>query len=124
MLILILQFLILALSPLYILRFNIFGLPSTLLESLLWIYFISFVVRFCKEGMKWQKFVGSFNYPISLFLGAAIISVFVSPDLWGGLGILRAYFLEPILFFYTLIYLDSLKSVKAVSYGLLAAAFC
>lgn len=120
----VLQFLILALSPLYIIRLTIpfLNLPITFLEILIWVYFGIIFVKFAREDLPWNKLVSNFNWPIGLFLIAAMISVLVSPDKWGGLGIFRAYFLEPTIFYYTILYTSSQKTVKTIFFGLLTAA--
>src|ERR1700732_1868552 len=120
----VLQFLVLVLSPLYIVRFPIplVNLPTTFLEILLWIYFGFVATKFIHEKFPWKKLTSSFSWPIGLFLIAAGISVLVSPDHWGGLGIFRAYFLEPIIFYYSLLYIRNQKTTKIVFFGLLSAA--
>ncbi len=49
----------------------------------------------------------SLYFFISLFLTAATISIFISPNLHNAAGIWKAYFIEPILFFFIFI-----KSIK------------
>ncbi len=85
-------FLTILLAPLYVVRFNIGQYPSTLLEVLIGLTVVSWV--FEKRGIKGLKGI---NAPTALLLFSTIVSVFVSPDKRGGLGILKAYFVEPIL---------------------------
>lgn len=97
-------------APLYIIRgyinlplTNIF-LPTTLLEILIAICFISFLFEVRRKEFKFKLLKTKFDLLIFLFLINGLISVFVSGDLIRGFGIYRAYFLEPIIFFYILNY--------------------
>lgn len=98
-----LQFTTIALSPLYIIRGHFF-IPTTFLEVLILLTLFVFIILFIKEGKNWKLLRTKFDYLILFFLITATIAAFRNVDLISGLGILRAYFLEPILFFYTLIY--------------------
>ena len=64
--------------------------------------------------------VTSYQLPITLFLIAAAISVVVSPDKRGALGIFKAYFVEPILIY--LVIKDIVKSKK--DWRLVFGALC
>jgi O-antigen ligase len=97
------QFLTLLCLPLYILRFYVpflnISLPSTVLEVLILLTALITFWEFRKD-LKWESFKSSFDLLIFTFLLAAGISVVVSPSFYGGLGIFRAYFFEPIIFYY------------------------
>src|SRR3989339_503226 len=86
------------LSPLYVVRLTLYGLPTTLLEIIL---LTMFAVWF------WQRRSiilpdSSLSWPIVVLILGVAIGTIISPDQLGVLGILKAYFLEPILFFYLL----------------------
>ncbi|TSD05206.1 MAG: O-antigen polymerase [Parcubacteria group bacterium Athens0714_12] len=85
---------IVAFLPSYLIRFKIGFLPMTLLELMILILFVIWLI---KKKEKWN--LSHFKYPIIFWLVAATIAVFVSPDWWPALGIWKAYFIEPILFF-------------------------
>ncbi len=107
-------FLTILLAPLYVVRFKVGGYPSTLLEVLVGLTVVAWAVerlrgREGQEGQEGQEGV-KFNFPIALFVLAAAVSVVVSPDKRGALGIFRAYFIEPILIFF--IIKDVVKSKK------------
>jgi O-antigen ligase len=98
------------LSPLYGLRFKIFGFPTTLLEVLIIFVFLLFLFEKLKSGdYNPFKFFSqtAFDLPIFFLLCAVIISLFTSSDLRGGLGIFKAYFLEPAIFYYIVVSLFS-----------------
>lgn len=88
---------ILLLLPLYYLRFNIFGLPTNLVEVLVAILFVltlmrrpSLLASFRKNGLKW---------PIALILAGLFLGCLVSLDKYAALGILKGWFVVPILYY-------------------------
>lgn len=93
--------LVIILSPLYIIRTQLI-FPTTLLEILLITCVILTIIDFARQGFDWRSLKTNFDYLIAFLLVAALIATFKSYDLIGGLGIFKAYFLEPILFFYCL----------------------
>lgn len=111
----VLIFITILLSPLYVVRWEWFGvLPTTLLEaSVLATIAVWGVGKILRKDFSWPK--TSFDKPILLFLLAAVISLFITPDLRGGLGVFKAYIAEPILFFYILVdtFSLSIKSIKS-----------
>jgi O-antigen ligase len=89
------------LLPAYVVRFQIAGIPTTLLE-------ISFVATFLVwlsevwpggEGLGafYEKIKSPIFLPGAALLGLALVACFWSVDVKAGLGLWRAYFLEPFL---------------------------
>ena len=113
-------FLIAAALPSYLIRFSVFGFPLTLLEVLILILFIIWLIKkllSVRSDRKWsQLFPKTLMLPILLLLLAAIISIFIAPDKIAALGIMKAYFIEPLLIF--VIALDLLKDKKDPLEGL------
>jgi len=108
-----LQFLLFAL-PAYLLRFKIFGIPSTMLEvmiltvTVVWIgqnwrqIFTGIKNRFSKSGdMKVIEY--PFRIEMILVLIVALIAVGVAGFTNDALGIWKAYFFEPLLLFIVMI---------------------
>ena len=103
------MFLIVAL-PSYLIRFNVFGLPSTLLEVMIWMVFLVWLIKnfgqiknnflnnFKKENKK-IKIRYPFDWEMILLLLAALAAAGVAGFNSASLGIFKAYFFEPILFF-------------------------
>lgn len=113
-----LQSLVIILAPLYIIRFHLF-IPTTFLEVLLLVtLFVSFIVFF-KDGTKFSNLRTKFDVLIILFLVSTALATFKSYDIPGGLGILKAYFLEPVLFFYSLIFTSRKKGYNFIIVSLL-----
>lgn len=83
-----------ALLPLYLVRFNILGVPTTLLEILFLALLIWAIVK-----KKIKLNAGHYTLPAALFLIAATIGIFISSDTRAAFGIWKAYFIEPIIFF-------------------------
>lgn len=89
--------LILVLLPTYLVRFSIFGIPTTLLEILI---YLTFLVWLISRG--WKKLPRPHNtYYIILatFLFAGLLSVFISPDHRAAAGLFKAYFFDGFLMF-------------------------
>jgi len=102
-------FLTILLAPLYVVRFNVGPYSSTLLEVLVGLTVAAWVLgKFKNRDFKLPA--SSFQLPITLFLLAAVVSVIVSPDKRGALGILKAYFVEPLLIY--LVIKNVVKSKK------------
>ncbi|MEK7211518.1 MAG: O-antigen ligase family protein, partial [Patescibacteria group bacterium] len=136
-------FIFLAALPSYLIRFKIpLGtpfvkgevlLPTTMLEVMFWILFFIWITRMGlptgQAGSRpanntnigvisappWRGLVKSrMFFPIVLFFASSIIAIFVSPNWWQSLGIWRAYFLEPMLFFAMLLTLGHSVSEKSL----------
>src|SRR3989338_3566118 len=114
------MFLIAAL-PAYLIRFNIFGLPSTILEMMIWVVFIVWFIRnfsqvknnflenFKKDSQK-IKIRYPFDWEMVLLLLISLSAVAVAGFGFSSFGIWKAYFFEPILFF--IVALNVIKGEK------------
>lgn len=94
---------VILLSPLYVIRWKYFGiLPTTLLELLLWVSVgVWLVEKVRRRAFSFPR--TGFDGPILLLLVGATLSIWVSPDLRGALGVWKAYFIEPAIFYYLLV---------------------
>ena len=85
--------------PLYVVRFSIGPLPTTLLEVAL---LLALVAVTTKSGIAiWKKgFVRTkaWHIPALLWIIATVVAVFVAPHHVAALGLWRAYVVEPMLF--------------------------
>jgi len=77
-----------------------------LLESMILLLFLIWLARNFKKRRDFS--FGGYGYLILIFLVAATIAVFVSPDRIAAQGIWKAYFIEPILFF--IVFVNSMKN--------------
>ena len=88
-------FLFCGLLPSYLIRFDIGGLPTTVLEVLFGILFVIWLKRREKRLVDihgWRAFMLA-------WLAVATISIFTSPLTREAAGVWKAYFVEPIIFF-------------------------
>jgi O-antigen ligase len=108
------------LLPTYLIRFEIFGLPTTLLEGMLAILFLIWLFR---QNKKFSTIKNQFlTWGIVLFLLGATINIFTATDLLPALGQWKAFYIEPILL--SVIILTSIKEKKdwnTLLYGLVAS---
>ncbi len=113
------------LLPSYLLRFNILGFPTTLLEiSIL----SSFVVWFIKnhrsilnKKITFNKTPYPFSLEIILILAISFAAIFVGGLSSNALGIFKAYFLEPVMFFALI--LNTFKGSKGLKQIIMALAY-
>ena len=113
--------LLIAVLPAYLIRFSIFGLPSTLLEIMIGAVFLVWLVKnftliknnflknFKKQG-KWIKVNYPFDWEIVLLLFIALVAAWAAGFSTASLGIWKAYFFEPTLFF--IVVLNVMKGEK------------
>lgn len=83
--------------PTYLLRFNIGPIPFTLLEALLLVLVSVWIAR--GEWKQIHSVPRPWLYGAGGLIAAAILATVVAPDTRGALGVLKAYFVEPVLLF-------------------------
>lgn len=81
--------------PAYLIRFSILGIPTTLLEILIYLTFIIGLILFIRVKPESPK--DKIWLPAGLLLLAAGISVWISPLKIAALGELKAFFIDPLL---------------------------
>lgn len=117
--------------PLYVIRFKIFGLPTTVLEVLIVTTVIYWLYNYLKSPNPLLRALGAFKHPLNtasiIFLLITFGSVLIGPNAIGSFGIYRAYFLEPWLLFIVILNTPNLKTediLKSLLYsGFLVALF-
>lgn len=87
--------LVVAALPLYQVRGELFGLPTTLLELLL----LAVVVAIATRWPAYRPVRTPYDLWLAVYVFGALVAVAVGPDLLKGLGLWRAFFLEPALWF-------------------------
>jgi len=112
--------LVAAAAPAYLIRFSVFGIPTTALEILIYTFVAAVVLsrwgnlQFPPRNVLW---------PIILFILAAVISTIIAPDQRTALGILKAWIFDPILFAWALYQLRERREVLVATItGLVAGA--
>lgn len=112
------------LSITYLVRFRVAGLPSTLLEVLLFVFVIGVLVVTKRAGLaRAHQVLQAWRWPIVAWVLTTVLAVVVSPSLWTGLGLWRAYVLEPLLVLIALCaLLDQPGDRKRMEQGMMIAA--
>ena len=105
--------------PLYVVRWHVGPLPTTLLETLIGLTVIAYLATLWTEK-RLPHARTPFDIPIAVLLLAGVIGIVVSPDHLRALGIYRAYFVEAIACFY--IAVDLLRRREELTTFLLIAA--
>jgi O-antigen ligase len=92
-------FLVGLIIPLYVIRFQIFGIPTSVLEIAIGLVFIVFLFKFrdYKKLFKLDNYWNRKSLVFGSLLVLASIGVLVSEELRSSLGIWKAYFVLPIL---------------------------
>jgi len=94
-------FIFLAVLPVYLLRLNFFEIPTTMLELMFGVITIFWIIELTKEKSNFS-FSKPWLVPFCLLIVAGVIGVAIAPDKLAALGILKAYLIEPIIFFFIL----------------------
>ena len=97
-------YLVLLLLPSYLVRFKIFGLPSTLLEIIIYALALVWLAdSLAKKDLKqrlravWWK-LDNLTWPLTLFFLASVISVLTSSNPRISLGIFKGWYFDAFLF--------------------------
>ncbi len=92
------------LIPTYLIKFGIFGIPTNVLEILIYLAFISWI--FEKQKVNWKKLFQEYKiYIVSIlliFLGL-MLSTLINKNYQVGFGVIRGWFFDPLLFSFVLI---------------------
>lgn len=99
--------LLILLLPSYFVRFNIGPLPSTILELSFWALFLVWLIKYFRQDIEEiKKFYNeqkNLIWLVGLLLAFSTLGIFISWEPIKSLGVWRAYFLEPIIFFVLLV---------------------
>ncbi len=94
-------FFITALLPAYLIRFQIFSIPFTLLEAMILI--LAFVSLLSGKVDFKRIYHDKFFWPIVLIVAVATLAATVSPAGFKAWGAWKAYFIEPIIFYWLML---------------------
>lgn len=87
------------LIPFYFLRFHLAGIPTNPLEISIFIAFLSHLIDHVVA--KREIRILAFDWSIILFVFFALMAVVISPDKIAALGILKGWFIAPVLPYFT-----------------------
>lgn len=85
--------------PLYIVRWHVGPLPTTLLETLILLTCALYVLTIWRHRAPLPRRT-AYDIPIVIFLVAGAIGIFIAPDHRAALGVYRAFLLEPVAIYY------------------------
>jgi O-antigen ligase len=85
--------------PLYIVRWRVGPLPTTLLENLILLTCVLFALTWWRHRAPLPRRT-PYDIPIAIFLLAGAVGIFIAPDHRAALGVYRAFLLEPVAIFY------------------------
>lgn len=91
--------LVVVLIPVYLVRFNIFGIPTNILEILIAILFFSILSKIVTKRQK----VSWGSVWVYLFLFSAVLGLALANFSDNALGIFKSWFLIPVIFYWTII---------------------
>lgn len=83
-------------APLYLIKIGVW--PLTVLESLLWVYILVRLGVGARAKKKWRLSDSGCVLAVAIILLGVIWSLFLSPDPPAGLGILKSWFVAPLVF--------------------------
>lgn len=111
--------------PAYLLRFGVFGIPTNVLEILIYSTFISWALE--KQKVSWKELYENYQIYIFsvvlIFLGL-ILSTLVNQNYREGFGIIKGWFFDPLLFAFILIQkIEGRKDIENIFKTLYFSAF-
>jgi len=104
--------------PLYLIRFKVFGIPTTVLELMIYALFIAWAIKNLKSlSLKIKDF--NLLFAIVLILVGVSLTTIFSSELRMSAGIWKAWFIDPILFFIVLVsVIKNSEQIKKVLFSL------
>src|SRR3972149_2702072 len=109
------------LLPTYLIRFKIFGLPTTLLEVLIYILFLLWLAKQAlnknwriTQNIELNRSNKLLFISLLLFIGGALLASVFSSNKEASFGLFKAYFFDPFLFFIVAAYSLKIKNISAV----------
>lgn len=97
-------YLILLFTPLYLVRFSILSIPTTLLEILIYITFLIWLYLFFTKKVKFEwTILKPYILPVGLIFVGLLVGVLTSTDKIMSLGIIKGWFIGPLLLFVMLV---------------------
>lgn len=103
--------------PIYLLRFKVWFVPMTFLEVMVLVVFLVWLVKTISQGQgtlvnRLRSVWFPWKWPALLFILAGVVAALISPDIRGGLGLWKAYIVEPVLFF--IVFVNTIKTEKQI----------
>jgi O-antigen ligase len=100
--------LVITFVPVYLIRLNFWFLPVTVLELWIGVIFLVWLLKVFREKQKIT--FSNYKWLAFFFLALATVAIYFSADKVAALGLWKAYFIEPFLFF--IVVINSVKTKK------------
>lgn len=113
------------LLPTYLVRFDIGGIPSTLLEVLIYVVFVVGLIRALQEKDTWKLLQSRLAWlvPAGLIALGGLLGVLIAPDLRAALGLYKGFILDPMLVYVlALAFLQTRNDMRVLGWGLFGGA--
>lgn len=88
-----------AILPTYLLKFNILGIPTTWLELTIYVMFLVWLGKASRQKLDWWWSIRNYLAPVGLLSIGLIIGALVSSDPRISLGIIKGWFVDPLLIY-------------------------
>jgi len=102
--------------PTYLIRFNILGVPTTLLEIIIYLVFIYGIINiaYCQ----WLEVRRRVWLPVAILLLGLVLATYIAPDKFEAIGQVKAFFIDPLMVFLLMICYLHAKDFIWILYGL------
>lgn len=110
---------ILLLLPSYLIRFSIFGIPTTILEVLIYLVFLYGLWQAKKQGFR--PIPLRIILPIGLLVLSLILSTIIAPEKRAALGELKGFFIDPLLVFWLIFQFVKKENLSLIFGSLIAS---
>jgi len=111
--------LIFLILPTYLLQFEIFSIPTTVLEVSVYILALIFAVRNCRKLWSFIKqALQPIWLPLVLLLIGLVIGIIVTPDTRLALGIFKGWFIDPVILYVLVVSLIDWRKIQHYIFAL------
>lgn len=105
-------------SPAYLIRFELLGIPMTILEVMVVVIFLVWLVKTFVQGQgtlftRCRRIWWPWKWLTLMFVLVGIVAVLISPDTRQALGLWKAYILEPVIFF--IVFVNVIKTKQQLN---------
>ena len=117
----ILIYIILLTTPLYLVRFFIWEIPTNIMEL---IVLFSFLFSFWNKKICFDEKIKIYFWPVLILLAGLFLSTFLNDNSKTGLGIIKGWFLFPLLFSWVILReIDNREKIEKALYWLYLGIF-
>jgi O-antigen ligase len=108
--------------PAYLVQFSFFGVPTNILEMAILLIFILWLFRKGYRSMFLEPYK-KYTLPLALIFLGLILSVLVNKNYAVGLGIIKGWFIVPVLFVFSISQIIKKENIINIFFALYLSAF-